>query len=78
MTQATSLELRLAYQEQREIGWDNLLMGRMSTKWFVCHSIQLHGRKKSSGTLWLSKFIGQVWFVTWKMGTPQQGEQELH
>jgi hypothetical protein len=50
-----------------------------ATKWVSASSTtSLWTQEKLRHTLAL-KFIGQVWFITWKMWDHhQQGEQELH
>ena len=64
-----SPDLRTALSNQRAIGWDNFLMGRMSKNWATAQTSYLRsiGRSRSSGTLWLRQLIQRVWDITWQL-----------
>ena len=57
-----------AMAEQDEIGWENFILGRISTKWV--HFQQVHYQNCHSckmGSAWAAKLIRQLWLVVWKM-----------
>jgi hypothetical protein len=60
--------LKTAYLDQDEIGWFNLLQGRISTYWVTLQTdyYQLIESRRS-GTTWARRFISQLWDLSWKM-----------
>ena len=60
--------LREAIAEQDSIGWENFLLGRVSTKFITVqqvHYTNIGSRK--TGSKWATKLIRQLWLVVWKM-----------
>jgi hypothetical protein len=60
--------LKTAYLDQDEIGWFNLLQGRMSTYWVTLQSdyyTLIDSRR--SGTTWARRLISHLWELSWKM-----------
>ena len=65
---STSARLREAIQEQDRIGWENFLLGRVSTKIrdFQQRHYE-HQNSRKTGAAWCSKLINQLWLMIWKM-----------
>ena len=62
------INMRKAVQEQNNIGWDHLLLGRISNRWSFlqdCHYKRIQSRR--TGERWAANLIMKIWEVHWSM-----------
>ena len=54
--------------EQDAIGWENFLMGRISSKLAPYQQVHYTNlNKQRTGKVWASKLINQLWLIMWRM-----------
>jgi hypothetical protein len=59
---------KAAVTEQDRIGWYNLLLGRMSTKWMDAQQKYLESiGKRTTGRRWTIAIISKLWDIAWDM-----------
>lgn len=57
-----------AVMEQDKIGWYNLLLGRLSTKWMDAQQKYLESLgKRTTGRRWTIAIISKLWDIAWDM-----------
>jgi hypothetical protein len=62
------LGTKAAVAEQDKIGWYNLLLGRMSTKWTDAQQKYLESLgKRTTGRRWTIAIISKLWDIAWDM-----------
>jgi hypothetical protein len=59
-TTALSHTLSSALASQRDIGWNNFIMGRLSEQWAPIQHTYFHG-KKTTGCSWAASLIVHLW-----------------